>query len=212
MAEYDLYCFAQSGNAYKPALMMELVGADWSPIFVDFFNGGSRTPEFLAINPMGEIPVLRHGDRTLTQSGVMLHHISERFDNAYGGKTAQDKDEIWRWLLWDNHKLTANTATLRFLRMFAKTGETPVTEFLQARAVASFKVLNMHLEGRDWIVGENPTLADLSVCGYLFWPDEIGVDFGAYTNINAWLERIKALPGWVHPYELMPGYPLPEKA
>ena len=62
MAEYQLYCFAQSGNAYKAALMLALTGADWEPVFVDFFNGETRTPDYRALNEMGEVPVLVHGE------------------------------------------------------------------------------------------------------------------------------------------------------
>lgn len=210
MADYDLHCFAQSGNAYKAALMLQLCGAEWQPLFVDFFNGGARTPEYLAMNAMGEVPVLVHGDLRLSQTGVILHYLSDTF-GQFGGKTENESREILRWILWDNHKLTANTATLRFMRMFAKTGETPVTEFLEARAKAAYKVLDSHLDGRTWVAADRPTIADLSIVGYLFWPDEIGVDFSAYANVQAWLARIKALDGWVHPYELMPGHPLPEK-
>ena len=65
MADYTLYCFAQSGNAYKAALMLNLCGADWQPRFVDFFNGETRTPAYRAINEMGEVPVLEHGGRRL---------------------------------------------------------------------------------------------------------------------------------------------------
>ena len=71
MAEYTLHCFAQSGNAYKPALALELAGADWAPRFVDYFNGETRTPAYRAINEMGEVPVLEHRGVMLTQSGVM---------------------------------------------------------------------------------------------------------------------------------------------
>jgi hypothetical protein len=70
MAEYRLHCFAQSGNAYKAALMLNLCGADWEPVFVDFFNGATRTPEFRELNEMGEVPVLEFEGTRLTQSGV----------------------------------------------------------------------------------------------------------------------------------------------
>ena len=80
MADYQLYCFAQSGNAYKPALMLNLCGADWTPRFVDFFNGETRTEAFRAINPMGEVPVLDHGGKVLTQSGIMLDYLAEKFE------------------------------------------------------------------------------------------------------------------------------------
>ena len=211
MAEYDLYCFAQSGNAYKPALMLELAGANWAPRFVDFFNGAHRRPEFLAINEMGEIPVLVHNDYTLTQSGVILDYLSQKL-GVFGGELPDERREILRWILWDNHKLTSYTATLRFLRQFAGTGETPVTEFYEGRAINAYKVLDRHLESRDWVAVDRPSIADLSLCGYLFWPDEIGIDFEPFVNINAWLDRIRALNGWRHPYDLMPGHPLPPKS
>ena len=74
MSEYQLYCFAQSGNAYRAALMLNLIGADWKPIWVDFFNAMvQRTPQFRSdVNEMGEAPVLVHDKRKLTQSGVIL--------------------------------------------------------------------------------------------------------------------------------------------
>ena len=210
-AEYRLYCFAQSGNAYKAALMLALCGADWAPRFVDFFNGETRTPEYRAINVMGEVPILEHGTKRIVQSGVILDYLSEQF-GKFGATGDDGKREILRWLLWDNHKLTSYTATLRFMRTFAKSGETPVTEFLSARVKAAYGVLDTHLSTHRFAVGDAPTIADLSMCGYLFWPEEIGVDWDDYPNIGRWLSEISALPGWVHPYKLMPGYPLPAKA
>src|SRR5258706_5467598 len=78
LAQYRLYCFAQSGNAYKAALMLALCNADWEPRFVDFFNGETRTPEYRAINVMGEVPILEHGSLRLAQSGVILDYLAER--------------------------------------------------------------------------------------------------------------------------------------
>jgi glutathione S-transferase len=209
MAEYRLYCFAQSGNAYKAALMLNLCGADWEPRFVDFFNGEQRTPAFRQINAMGEVPVLEHEGRRLTQSGVILDYLADRF-GQFGSSDEEERREILRWLLWDNHKLTSYVATLRFLVRFMKTGETPVTEFLRGRVNNALAILNGHLEGRAFAVAKRPTIADVSMCGYLYWPDEFGVSWRDHPHIGAWLDRIKALPGWVHPYELMPGHPLPQ--
>ena len=80
MPEYQLYCFAQSGNAYRVALMLNLIGADWQPTYVDFFAGGvSRTPEYRAnVNEMGEVPVLVHGDKKLSQSVLCLTYLAKR--------------------------------------------------------------------------------------------------------------------------------------
>ena len=71
-------------------------------------------------------------------------------------------------------------------------------------------MLNQHLEGRDFAAADRPTIADFSMCGYLYFDDEIGLDWADYPNVKAWLDRIKALPGWQHPYDMMPGHPLPD--
>ncbi|MGH8705183.1 MAG: glutathione S-transferase family protein [Burkholderiales bacterium] len=211
MAEYTLYCFAQSGNAYKPALMLALCGADWAPRFVDFFNGETRTPEYRALNPMGEVPVLEHRGRRLAQSGVILDYLAGAL-GRFASKDEDERREIMRWLLWDNHKLTSYIATLRYYIQFMKTGETPVTEFLRGRVKAAFGILDKHLAAQTWAVGGRLTIADLSMCGYLFWPEEFGVSWADHPAVGAWLERIRSQPGWVYPYQLMPGHPLPAKS
>ena len=211
MAEYTLYGFAQSGNAYKPALALELAGADWAPRFVDYFGGETRSPAYRAINVMGEVPVLEHRGHRLTQSGVILDYLAGTL-GRFGWRDEDDRREILRWLLWDNHKLTSYIATLRFLVHFQKTGETPVTEFLRGRVKTSLAILDKHLAEQAFAVGNRLTIADLSMCGYLFWPEEFGADWNEYPSIAVWLARIRSEPGWVHPYELMPGHPLPGAA
>jgi glutathione S-transferase len=202
---FTLYCFAQSGNAYKAALMLQLCGAKWKPRFVDFFNGETRTPEYRAtINEMGEVPVLEHGATRLSQSGVILHYLADHFKKFQGA----DKLEVLRWILWDNHKLTSYIATLRWMVTLAKVGEPQVHEFLRGRVKGSLIILDLHLKKSRFVAGNEPSIADLSLCGYLYWPEEFGVSWAEFPAVGAWLERIKALPGWVYPYELMPGHPL----
>ena len=213
MPEYQLYCFAQSGNSYRVALMLNLIGADWHPIFVDFFvKGIQRTPEFRAnINEMGEAPVLVHGSRKLTQSGVILSYLGEH-SAKFLPPDEDQRLEALRWILFDNHKVGGYLGTYRFLRVLAKPpGDPVIVNFLKTRIDGSLGILDKHLAGRPYIVGSAPTIADLSLVGYLYYPaDELGFDVAAqFKNIGAWLDRIKALPGWGHPYDLMPGYPLP---
>lgn len=200
-----LHCFAQSGNSYKAALMLNLVGADWEPVFVDFFNGETRTDDFRELNEMGEVPVLEAGDLVLTQSAVILDYLAEEFD-LFDADSIPEHREIFRWLLFDNQKLTGNIATLRYLLQFTDQGESDVTSFLRARARSALSILERRLDDREFILGDRATIADISCCGYLFWPDELGIDW-SYPAIDRWLGRIRDLPGWVHPYELMPGYP-----
>jgi glutathione S-transferase len=204
MTDYTLYCFGESGNAYKAALMLELCRLKWEPRRVDFFNGETRTPEYRRdVNEMGEVPVLLHGEKRFTQSGVILDYLAEQA-RKFGPKSEDERREILRWTLFDNHKLTANLATLRFLIRFAKTGETPVTEFLRGRAIAALKIADAHLAQMPFLIGKRATIADLSMCGYLYYGDELTVPLEPYTHVQNWLDRIKSLPGWKHPYDLMP--------
>ena len=204
VAEYTLYCFAQSGNAYKPALMLELAGADWSPRFVDYFGGETRTPDYRAVNVMGEVPVLRHRGFALSQSGVILDYLAGTL-GRFGAHDDATRREILRWLLFDNHKLTSYTATYRFMRAFVDNPDKAVMAEFRARAESAWGVLNAHLAGRHYVADDVMTIADLSLCGYLFFDDEIGVDWKDYPHVRDWLARIREAPRWKHPYALMPG-------
>jgi glutathione S-transferase len=209
-SEYLLYGFAQSGHCYKVALALELAGADWKPRFVDFFNGESRTPAYREINVMGEAPVLEHRGQRFTQSGVILDYLSEQFAK-WAPRDPAERREVLRWLFWDNHKLTSYTATFRYCRRFAPTTPAPVIEEFGRRAAAAWKILDTHLAGRAFVATDQLTIADLSICGYLFFDDEIGVDWQRdYPNVKAWLDRIRGLPRWRHPYDLLPGHPIPK--
>ena len=207
MSEYRLYCMGESGNAYKVALMLELCGLPWEPVWVDFFHGETRTPDFRAkLNEMGEVPVLEHAGKRLSQSGVILDYLAEA-TGKFGAKYDDERREIWRWILFDNHKFTASLATLRYLIQFAKTGETPVTEFLRARAVNAMKIVDHHLADKPFITGNRLTIADLSMLGYLYYGDELTVPLADFANIAGWMDRVKAMPGWKHPYDIMPSAP-----
>lgn len=206
MAEFVLHCFAQSGNAYKPALMLELARADWTPRYVDYFGGETRTPAYRAINVMGEVPVLEHGVRRLSQSGVILDYLAQTL-GKFGPDGDEERREILRWVLFDNHKLTSYTATYRFMRTFTRNADAAVLAEFRRRAETAWAVLDAHLDGRRYVAANRLTIADISLCGYLFWPEEIGVDWDRYPHLHDWLARIRDEPGWAHPYALMPGHP-----
>ena len=204
----QLHCFGESGNSYKAALALQLSGLDWTPVYVDFFNGATRTPEYRRdVNEMGEAPVMIDGDIRLTQSGVIQQYVTDK-SGKFGG-TGAEKYEVLRWVLWDNHKLSSQAGMTRFLMNFLpeKHRNPDVIDFAKGRLKAAYAVLNAHLEGRDWIVGDGITNADLSCCGYLYYPEPFGFDRKDWPHIDAWLDRIAALPGWKHPYDLMPGRP-----
>ncbi len=204
-----LHCFGESGHSYKAALALELSGLEWEPVFIDFFKGQTRGDDYRGeLNVMGEAPVLIDGDVTLSQSGVIQTYLSEK-TGKFGGKTPEEKLEILRWILWDNHKLSSQAGVTRFLMNFVPEDKRPqeVITFTQGRLKSAYQVLDAHLTGRDWIVGRDVTNADLTCCGYLFYPEPFGFQREDWPHIDAWLTRISALPGWKHPYDLMPGNP-----
>ena len=207
MSEYKLHCFCQSGNAYKCARMLNCAGADWEPVFVDFMNGATRDAAWRAsVNEMGEAPMLEHAGERLSQSGVILHYLADQL-GKYGRESESERREIWRWILWDNHKFTSFFASYRFRRSFAPSAEPAVMDFLKDRIDAAFAIADKRLAQPPFVVADRPTIADFSMIGYLFYPtEETGYDLTTtHPNIAAWVARMRALDGWQDPYDLMPG-------
>jgi glutathione S-transferase len=212
MPEYELYCFAQSGNCYRAALMLNLIGADWEPIYVDFFAGGeTRTPKYRGeVNEMGEAPVLAHGDKKLSQSGVILTYLAKR-SGQFAPQGEDEELEALRWIIFDNQKTNGFLGPYRFLKNWAKPAPDPaVLAFLKARIDGSLGIINKRLTTHAFLLGDRPTIADVSLAGYLYYPaEEFGFDVAKdHPSIGAWRDRMKALPGWGHPYDLMPGHPM----
>jgi glutathione S-transferase len=204
MAEYTLHCFAESGNAYKAALMLELTGQDWAPVFVDFFHGQTRGQDWRdAVNEQGEVPVLEHAGEKLTQSALILDYLAEH-TGQFGPRDDHERREIWRWMLFDNHKFTSYYAALRFIYCLKQMGESDVTRFLRERARAAYQIVDAHLAKTPFMVGGRLTIADLSLAGYVYMPEDTGLAVAEFGHIEAWKQRIQDMPGWKHPYDLMP--------
>ena len=212
MSDYQLYCFAQSGNAYRAALMLNLIGAKWQPVWVDFFAGGvQRKPEYReGVNEMGEVPVLVDGAKKLTQSAVILTYLARK-TGQYLPKGEDEEFEALRWMIFDNQKTNGFLGPYRFLKNFVTTPADPaVLAFLKGRIDGNLAIVNKRLEKAPFLLGERATIADVSMCAYLFYPpEEYGFDVAKdHPAIGSWLKRIEALPNWAHPYDIMPGYPL----
>ena len=200
-----LHCFGESGHSYKVALALELAGLEWEPVHIDFFNGAARSPDYLAnVNEMGEAPVMVDGDIKLTQSGVILDYLTEK-TGKFGGDDAEERREVLRWVLWDNHKFSGQIGPTRFLNNYLPPEKRPeqVVAYLEGRLKAALKVLDTHLTQRDWMVGRGVTNADLSCCSYLYYPEPFGFDRSDWPGIDRWLTRLSELKGGQHPYDLM---------
>ncbi len=205
---YKLHGFSQSGNSFKVAFFLRALGQPFEPVFVDFMNGVTRTEAWRAqANEMGEAPVLDEDGRLLTQSAANLLHLAHKH-SVFGGRGDDERQEILRWLFFDNHKFTSYFASYRFMKSFgAQTPDSAVMAWLRARIDAAFGIVDKHLSRRAFMVGDAPTVADFSLCGYLFYPaEESGIDITVhFPNIAAWVERMRSIPGWASPYDVLPG-------
>jgi len=129
----------------------------------------------------------------------------------FGGANEAEQREVLRWVLWDNHKMSSQVGMTRFLMNFVPEDKRPheVITFMQARLKSVYATLNDALADRNWVAGTTgPTIADFSCCSYLFYPEPFGFVRADWPNIDAWLGRIETLPGWKHPYDMMPGSPM----
>jgi glutathione S-transferase len=203
-----LHGFCQSGNTFKVAFMLRALGVPWQASFVDYMNGVTRSDDWRgSTNEMGEVPVLDVDGRRLTQSGVILTYLADKH-GRFGGRNADEKLEVLRWLFFDNHKFTSYFATYRFMKALAPTAPDPVVmAFLKSRIDGAFGIVDKHLATQPYLVGDEPTIADISMSGYLFFPlEESGYDFRArFPNVGAWVQRLRTLPGWGDPYDVLPG-------
>ena len=209
---YRLHCFSQSGNCFKVAFLLRALGQPYESVYVDYLSGITRDTAWRgSTNEMGEAPVLAHGGRKLTQSGVILTYLARR-SGKYLPQGEDEELEALRWIIFDNQKINGFLGPYRFLRNFAKpAGDPAVLAFFKGRIDGNLAIVNKRLDGRKFLLGDRPTIADVSLAGYFYYPpEEFGFDIGKeHPAIGAWRERIQALPGWAHPYDLMPGHPLP---
>jgi len=207
MTAYRLHYFPESGNSYKLALMLTLCGQTFEPVWTDFGGGVTRTKAWReTVNEMGEVPVLEADDTRLTQTAPILLRLAKQY-GCYGATTEEEDFEILRWLFWDNHKLTSYMASYRFLRSFTPSPDPSVLSFLRARVDGCLDIIEQHLQARSFMLGDRPTVVDVSMIGYLcFPPEESGYELNrSHPAIGDWLGRIAALPGWQSPYDLLPG-------
>ena len=205
---YKLHSLCQSGNSFKVAFLLRALNQPFENGYVDMFQGVTRSNEWREqANEMGEVPVLEDGERVLTQSGVILSYLANKH-GAFGGTNEDEKLEVLRWLLFDNHKFTSYFASYRFNKSFGPAAPDPAVQaWLLGRIDNAFNIVNKHLANREYMVGDAPTIADFSLSGYLFYPENES-DYkleGRYPHIVAWLDRLRAIPGWAFPYDILPG-------
>ncbi len=191
----------RSGNCYKIRLTAALLGLPLERKEYDILNGETRTPEFLAnVNSNGRIPVLQVGDRFLPESNAACFYLGEGTDLMPGDAFA--RADMLRWMFFEQYHHEPNIATLRF--WLAYLGEAELTPQQRAQIPAkriagedALALMDRHLEGREWFVGDGCTLADVSLYAYTHVAEAGGFRLHDYRNVCGWLDRVAALPAYV---------------
>ncbi|MGD9804584.1 MAG: glutathione S-transferase family protein [Hyphomicrobiaceae bacterium] len=190
-----------SSSTYKPMLYLALSGLPFSFRTVNLKNGVQREPAYLAINRYGQVPALRHRDLTIVQSNVILDYLA-RATGLLEGTTGQDRWTAREWLSWESDAIT-NVAKVRHFSRF-RTVDPAVMEHFRPQAEAALSFVDKALAGRMWLVGETCTIADIGCWGRMVFMAEGGIDIARWPNLVAWSDRLKAMPGFALPYDLIP--------
>jgi glutathione S-transferase len=197
---YVLYDYLDSGNGYKCRLTMKALGIPYEYRFVDILKGESRTPEFLAINPNGKIPVLIVPERgPIAESHAIINYLAE--GTALMPADRYERALVWQWLGFEQYQLEPGVATVRFMLHYLNQDKAELgvryTDRFQ-RGADALAVLEKGLTGRRWLVGERATLADIALFAYTHVADEAGYRLEDYPAIGAWIAEFKRLP-WYAP-------------
>jgi glutathione S-transferase len=197
-----LYGSLQSGHSYKVRLMLLLSGMDHAYTPVDIFvPRDKRPPEFQQISPFGEVPVLVHDGIVLAQSNAILLHLA-RTTGRFTTKDEHDRDAITSWLFWEANRIGRSYPNLRYCRLFDKTADPGLVAWFHSTAEADLMRLNTELSEKPYLLGDI-TIADISCAGYLLYGDNVGLAMDRWPHVRGWLDRIRALPGWQHPADVM---------
>lgn len=198
-----LYGNRESGHSYKVRLALTLMQAPHEYRPVDLNLPRDRRPaDFRAVSKFGEVPVLVDRGQAYVQSDAILLHLAQR-EHKFYGRDALDHDQVREWLFWEANRIGISVPNLRFALRFVPDTKKDVLDWLRQRALADLGRLDGEFAQRRFLLGDFPTVADIACCGYLFWLDQAQLDPADWPHVARWLDDIRALPGWQHPYDLM---------
>ena len=187
-----------SGNCYKVKLLLHYLDVPYEWVPIDIMNKESRTPEFLAKNPNGRIPLIEYENgEYLAESNAILFYLSE--DTAFLPEDKIDRARVLQWLFFEQYSHEPYIATSRYILRYLKGAEThkEVLEQKSAPGYAALGVLDKHLEHEDFLVGTTPSIADIALFAYTHVADEGGFDLSRFPKVDHWIKRIEALPNHI---------------
>jgi glutathione S-transferase len=203
MHDLVLYGNHESGHSYKVRLFLTLAGVPHRYVWVDTeIPRAARPEEFRRVSQFGEVPVLVTDGRPLAQSNAILLTLA-RQTGSFGPPPGSTWEQLTTWLFWEANRIGFSMANLRYYRRGFDTAPSGAVAWVESRALADMDRLQQDLSVRPFLAGDTPSIADLSASAYVFLAPEAGIDPARWPAVVAWLNRIRALPGWVGQYTLM---------
>jgi glutathione S-transferase len=198
-----LYCHRESGHSYKVALALTLMDVAFEQRAVDLnLPREQRSDDFRRASMFDEVPAFVDDEGlAVTQSNTILDHVARRYGKL-DGATPAAKTRVREWLAWEANRIAMSLPHLRFSHRFTPAGEA-LEAYWTGRMNADLDRLDSALDESPFLAGDAPTIADVSCCGYLFWADQANVDLARWQRVIAWLERIRSLPRFKAPYDLL---------
>ncbi|MCE7765817.1 glutathione S-transferase [Pseudomonas putida] len=190
-----LYNFPKSGHAHRIELMLSLLNLPTELVFVDLARGAHKQPDFLALNPFGQVPVIDDNGTVIADSNAILVYLAKKYDNGtWLPEEPAAAARVQRWLSIAAGPLAFGPAAARLVTVF---GAAFNTDEVIARAHTLLKVIDAELAKTPFLAGSTPTIADIANYSYIAHAPEGNVSLEPYANVRSWLARIESLPGFV---------------
>ncbi|WP_425085197.1 glutathione S-transferase family protein [Ruegeria profundi] len=188
-----IHHFPKSGHAHRALVFAKLAGIAHETVFVDLAAGAHKSPEFLEMNPNGQVPVLEDGDVVVSDSNAILVYLARQYAPDWMPTDPAGEAAVQRWLTLAAGEIAFGSAAARLITVF---GAPLDVDFAAATAAKAMQKLEKGLETRDWLVGDRPTIADVAAYSYTAHAPEGNVSLDPYPNVRAWIARFEALDGF----------------
>ena len=196
---YKLYSMQRSGNSYKVRLALAFLDAPYRAIEVDILRGESRTPDFLAMNPSGQVPLLEVAEgRYLAESNAILWYLA--IGTSLAPESRIERAEALQWMFFEQHALEPNLGAAYFWLALVRGGRDLQTHALDdwmERGYAALQVMENHLKTHEFFAAGQLTVADIALYGYTHAADQCDFELSTFPSVQAWLRRVEAAPGFV---------------
>ena len=189
-----IHHFPKSGHAHRALVFAKLAGIAHEAVLVDLAAGEHKTERFLAMNPNGQVPVVEDGETVVSDANAILVYLARKYAPNWLPNDPLEEANVQRWLTLAAGEIAFGSCAARLITVF---GAPLDADFAAATAAKAMQKLEAGLDGRDWLVGNRPTIADVAAYSYTAHAPEGNVSLEPYPNVRAWIVRFEALDGFV---------------